>query len=704
MNRPINPAAPGFGAAGTVAADGLQLPFWAPQGRGPLRRGEAGPALAGGDVDLGHDAPINLNGDDHPISDRRVVSWRWLAAAALVGAFGATLIASAIYVSHDGQTSFAELPESAIRNTPQAGGPETASRKGDKLVAQRASIAAKQVVRAPMTQRIGEREVTKVRPFVRLAANLSLTTGVYATDVPPFNPLKLFAEGSPGSEKAGELPTDVPDADVSVVKRDLAGIPLGAEASPLGDTEILDQIEEERANAAASGRRSPLPIPPQLMLGRTLRQPGNASTDPLSYAPVDQPRFSGIEVRVVPENVTVLAKTPTPATSEPMVDEKTLVVKRGETLEQVLRAASATTEQFRSIQTALGAKAKTVEGQVLQVMIAPGPRPGDGRQIVRVALLHEGKVDAIAAVTDRAVFVPVAPPRDEETPRKNSRGEDEDEDGENEPESGPRLYDSLYETAMRHDMPRALIDEMVRVFASDVDFQRRVSGGDTLEVIYTDADEGEGSRSEILSATLTVGGESRRVYRFQSQDDGVIDFFDEAGRSLKKFLLRKPITDGEMRSGFGMRYHPILRYSKMHAGVDWANRVGTPILAAGNGTIALADWSSGYGRRVEIQHANGYMTTYSHMSGFARGIQEGARVRQGQLIGYLGSSGLSTGPHLHYEVMVNGNFVNPIRIKVPRGRELDGRALAEFKRQRDEIDGLIVRAGGSKITQTSALR
>ena len=224
-------------------------------------------------------------------------------------------------------------------------------------------------------------------------------------------------------------------------------------------------------------------------------------------------------------------------------------------------------------------------------------------------------------------------------------------------------------------------------------FQQRVRGGDNLEVIFTEEDEGE--RAEILSASLTIGGETRRVFRFQAPEDGLIDYFDEEGKSLKKFLLRKPIADGEMRSGFGMRYHPIMRYSKMHTGVDWANRIGTPILAAGNGTVIKAEWDSGYGRRIEIQHANGYVTTYSHQSAFAKGIAPGVKVRQGQVIGYLGSTGLSTGPHLHYEVLVNGSFVNPMKIRVPRGRELQGPALAEYKRQRDEIQVLIERAGGA---------
>jgi murein DD-endopeptidase MepM/ murein hydrolase activator NlpD len=147
-----------------------------------------------------------------------------------------------------------------------------------------------------------------------------------------------------------------------------------------------------------------------------------------------------------------------------------------------------------------------------------------------------------------------------------------------------------------------------------------------------------------------------------------------------------------MRSGFGYRRHPILGYAKMHTGVDWAAPIGTPIFAAGNGTIIKATWDAGYGRRVEIQHANGYVTAYNHMSGFARGIKEGLRIKQGQVLGFLGSSGLSTGPHLHYEVMVNGHFVDPMRVKLARTREFDGKMLASFSRERDRIESLMAKA------------
>jgi murein DD-endopeptidase MepM/ murein hydrolase activator NlpD len=648
-------------------------------------------------VDLGIEPPIQPEGASPQALDRRGVSLRWLSACTLVGSCGAALLGAAILVAMRGDTSFPEKPETAVaRASGAAGG---GARKADKLVADQPVFSARHALRAPMSQRVGDREVIRVRPFVRLASNLSRTTGVYATNIPPFNPLRLFAEGGQPNERYAEPVVDVPDADVTIVKRELSEIPIPATRPQLGDAEVVTQIEEERANLAAAGRQQPLPIPPQLMLSRTLGGAAATETNLLAYAPpTATTRFSGIEVRVVPENVTNALKTPIAASREPLVEDKLLIARRGENFEQVLRAAGAAPEQIRAMIQAFAGKVRTAplpEGQVLQALFAPGPRPGDPRQIVRVSLLSGGQPDGTVAVNDKGLFVSVNLPRQDVVgPQRPQRktGDDEEED-EEEGRGGARLYESLYETGMRHELPRAMIDELVRIFSYDLDFQQRVRASDNLEVIFTEDDEGE--RGEILSASLTVAGETRRVFRYQAPEDGLIEYFDDEGKSLKKFLLRKPISDGEMRSGFGMRYHPIMRYSKMHTGVDWANRIGTPILAAGNGTVIKAEWDSGYGRRTELQHANGYVTSYSHQSAFARGIAPGVKVRQGQVIGYLGNTGLSTGPHLHYEVQVNGNFVNPMKIRVPRGRELDGRALAEFKRQREEIQGLIQRAGGT---------
>ena len=457
----------------------------------------------------------------------------------------------------------------------------------------------------------------------------------------------------------------------------------------LSDADVLAQIEEERRLASDVGRR--VSMPAQLMLSRILSQPAGMN-DPLAAGrPLDAP-FSSIEVRVVPENVTSLAKIE-PRSAEPLFEERDVPIRKGEPIEIVLRANGANPDQIGGIVAAIGRAKIAALGEVqqLRILLGPGARPADGRQVVRVILYSERGIEGIAAVNDRGLFVSVAPPTDETAPRTANRAVGEDE--EDDEGGGVRLYNSLYETALKHDLPRPTVEELIRIFGYDVDFQRRVTSGDNFELFYT-LDEDGGDRPEILYAALTLAGEVRRVFRFQAPDDGTVDYFDEAGRSLKKFLIRKPIADGQLRSGFGYRRHPILGYSKMHTGVDWSNRIGTPIMAAGNGTVIKAEWDSGYGRRVEVQHANGYVTAYSHQSAFARGIAPGARVRQGQLIGYVGSTGLSTGPHLHYEVIVNGHFVDPMKIRVPRGRELEGRLLADFKRQREQVETLLQRAGG----------
>ena len=167
-------------------------------------------------------------------------------------------------------------------------------------------------------------------------------------------------------------------------------------------------------------------------------------------------------------------------------------------------------------------------------------------------------------------------------------------------EGGFRLYDSLYETALKQDIPKPMIDTLVRVFANDVDFQRSVAGGDSFEAFYSDPDE-DGDRANLLYASITTRNETYRYYRFRTSDDNIVDYYDENGRSVRKFLMRSPVPNAVMTSGFGLRFHPILGYSRPHTGVDWAAPVGTPILAAGSGTVLKAERSSSYGNHVEIQ-------------------------------------------------------------------------------------------------------
>lgn len=668
--------------------------------RDRLKIGTSGGSPAGRvapTFERGIEPPLDLLGPDATRIDRRAVNLRWLCASALTGLTGAGLIGAAIHVSLQSEVSFAAIPERVAvpaRPQPSEGGSNLA-RKGDRLVRNLMIASAKQNFRAPVTVRLGDREIIKVKPFVRISTALSMSTGVFASDIPRFDPMRFVSDDS--VERVAEAGAgDAPGAEVSVVKRELFDVAVDAGAPALSDDDVAAQVEEERRLTAEAGRRTALPIAPQLMLSRTLQQGVSVPFEGGAKLGGEASPFKSIDVLVVPENVTRLAKVELRPSEAPLVEERDLAIKRGESLESILKATGhASDEAIRAIVAALGGKARTSalgEGQQFRLQIAPGPKPGDGRGVARVILYGENGIEAIAALNDRGAFVSVAPPTED---GGSGRGQAQAEAGEDEEEgggAGPRLYQSLHETAARHDLPRSTVEDMIRVYSYDVDFQRRISAGDGLDVFYTydeDAGANAAERPELLYASLNLAGESRKIFRFQSPDDGSVDYLDEQGRSLKKFLIRKPLPDGILRSGFGYRRHPILGYAKLHTGVDWANPIGTPIVAAGNGTVIKAEWDSGYGRRIEVQHINGYVTTYNHLSRFGRGIGAGAKVRQGQVIGYVGSTGLSTGAHLHYEVIINGHFVDPMKIRVPRGKELDGRMLAEFKRQREQIEGVM---------------
>ena len=641
------------------------------------------------DIDLGFDPPLSAGTRRHALDDRRNVSIRWLSATILTGLFGAGLMGVAVMGALHAGRDAAEKPEFAA-NSPQrppAGSADSqTARKGDKLIRAVDLISAKKSFKTPTVTRVNDREVIKVRAFARVSSPLVLASTGFREDVPVFNALKLLTDG--GAERAADLSPGAADdsaAEVSLASLDLASFnPSALHQAALSDADAFSQARELMTQPR---RSTGLLVPPQMMLARAMRPPPGIGV--LNYAPeITSAPFSRLEVRMVPENVTAIPKSEASA-SQTLPEEKVLTIKRGESAETVLRGAGAAQQTAKTIAAALtgNGRDRTIsEGHRLKVLHAP-LEPGGPRQLVRVMLYTDETLEAISAVNDKGSFVAVAIPAEQTAAREEA------DEAEQEGEGGIRLYNSIYETALKNEISKPVIDDLVRIFSYDLDYQRRVSGGDTLEVLYSEDDDVDSKAGDVLFTSITVGGENRRFYRFLTPDDSVIDYYDDVGRSAKKFLIRKPIlSDAPMRSGFGMRRHPILGYSKMHTGIDWADRVGTPIVSAGNGSVIKAEWDSGYGRRVEIQHVNGYVSAYSHMSAFARGIQPGTKVRQGQVIGFLGSSGLATGPHLHYELIINDRYVDPMRVKLPRGRELDGRMLAEFRRERDRIDQLLKKA------------
>ena len=249
------------------------------------------------------------------------------------------------------------------------------------------------------------------------------------------------------------------------------------------------------------------------------------------------------------------------------------------------------------------------------------------------------------------------------------------------------ITNNLYSSAVKVGIEPNIIVEFARIFGFEVDFQRDIRKGDWFEILYEKFEDDNNKvrdTGKIIYASMFVNGEEINLYNFKSKKEE--DYFDIKGQSITKSLMKTPINGARLSSSFGMRKHPILGYNKMHRGTDFAAPSGTPIMASGSGTITRARWCGGGGNCVKIKHNSTYETIYAHMKSFAKGIKEGKKVKQGQIIGYVGSTGLSTGPHLHYEVLVNGRKVNSQKLKLPSGKKLKGEARKDFELKRIKID------------------
>ena len=643
---------------------------------------------------LGVLPPLALQSRGLPF-DRRSVNKRWLAATALVGLGGAAILGLAIIASVDLSKISTFLPELAGPDTQrEARIFDGTAQRGDRLVPLIDNVSARQMVRLPTPIKIGDREIMRFRPYVRVATKLAVNLSGAVGNIPTFNPQKIFAAGGPEPDRLDRSEQPLVRADENeafVQKRPLTGASEPNSASlALSDLQIEDQVEEVRLAALAAARLTSLTpgaiLAPQQMLARTLPL-GGAEQNTARREALSDTAFSNIRVTVAPENVTTIPMRFIKGPDAPPPSEKFIIAKRNDTLLSLFEANGIAPAEARNAVATIASKIKDGiirDGQKLKILTQPNDSKTSPATLMRAIIYDEDRALAALVRNDRGQLITIAPPVSAQTQTPQpARRSSPDEEG-----NGVSIYQSLYETGARNDIPRSVIEQLMKVFFFDIDLQREVNEGDQLELFYND-DEERDARKEVLFAALTLEGSVKRYYRFQNTHDGTIDHFDETGRSNRRFLLRKPITEGTFRSGFGLRYHPVLHYSKMHTGVDWSDKIGTPIIAAGDGVVIKAEWDSGYGRRVEIQHNYNFVTTYNHLSAFAAGINEGVKVRQGQVIGYLGNSGLSTGPHLHYEVMVNDNYVDPLSIKLPSNKELDRNQMAEFKREKERIDDLL---------------
>jgi murein DD-endopeptidase MepM/ murein hydrolase activator NlpD len=654
-------------------------------------------------IDLGNEPPLSVDGGAGGLVDRRRLSVQWFSGTILTGLCGAALMGGAVFASLDGETNFASAPEqveNVLRGAISSIGDHlNALRKTDRLPPISEPSVARQVLRVPTSSHVRDREMVRMRPFMRVTGNLTLTTTDLSAKIPPYNPQKLLTDSVGGDDQAP--PAAEPDAEVSFVECDLVApitknkvvtpgvcdltslLPKVKASTLLPLDDVLARVRDVAATAGSGSGMSA-----SLMVNAD----GTRSMK-MNYAPeADPDTYFSFVPRVVPENVTLLPKTTSVVNGGGDWSERQIIVKKGETVGSILRELGAQPDEIKAIIAVIGPAALDgglKDGQKLRVLMTPA---GLGHmQPLRVIIAGDAGITAAVALSDLGQYVPVDIGNIDTGVAENTGDEQTNNNNNDDDSSGVELYQSLYETALRNNVPTPVIEDLVRIYSYDVDFERKVQAGDSFDVLYSDDESGEG-RPEVRYAALTVGGETKKYYRFQTTDDNVFDYYDETGKSAKKFLVRKPVAVGVMTSPFGWRTHPLLHISELHSGVDWGAPYGTPIFAAGNGEIEEAGLKGGYGKYVRIKHANGYETAYGHMTAFAKGIDVGVNVRQGQVIGFVGSSGMSTGSHVHFEIIVNDRFVDPMRIKLPRGRVLDGGTLTSFEKDRDQLDAVLSHA------------
>jgi murein DD-endopeptidase MepM/ murein hydrolase activator NlpD len=617
----------------------------------------------------------DIYASDHADS-RRGGRFRWLFSTCLAAAVGVLAILVVIAGSTDSrQADGGLLPN--LREAPVASlqlpstsvdGLRWAIPKADRLVIPTGAVATVSHIPDRVRQRRGNRDYIVNRLYVRLAARLGPVPKSEAQRVPPFNPLKLYANTAP----VGEADRHDDDANVKIVEL-LSGVLPAEDGQELSAEEIAELVTRAQSAEEEPSR------------GQETLSPGEMLAE----------RSAKGATELAAPNTSIFAKSlyETEDTADDSEGREVRVIKaqRGDTLARVLTRLGAEAWQVKAMSDAArnalpdGALSP---GQEVQVTLVPSVVRANRLEPIRFSVFGEGQEHKVTVTRNAAgEFVASASPIDERIARADL--------SDNIAQSSS-LYASIYNTAARQNVSADVVLQILKIHAYETDFRQRVRAGDSFEFFFDmkEDDKGaEGGLGELLATSITSSGETRKFYRYRTPDGG-IDYYDEQGNTSRKFLMRRPVRGEDVRltSGFGMRRHPALQILRMHPGEDWACAPGTPIMAAGGGVIEEAGRKGEYGNYVRIRHANGYKTAYGHMMRVAPGVGPGVKVRQGQIIGYVGSTGLSTGPHVHFEVLVNNTHVDPkTTIHSPRDRQLEGKHLADFQKERLRIDELMRR-------------
>ncbi|WP_375671978.1 MULTISPECIES: M23 family metallopeptidase [unclassified Bartonella] len=627
---------------------------------------------------------------------RRQVSARWLTGTILTGITSCILMGIALFTALDEQQRLVTPPQWFTQeNLSESQDPEANGYKGDRIspTHARQSFDRKRQFELSILQKKGDEKVIQTQHFEWIRMALA-ENRPQKYSYPKFDSLSILASDTKNQNIAPQEDSGQIYGAKVETKLTLRSYDFKVNQFDFDDSDTLtdEEAQQEVQKAGFTLEKSS-----ELLSVLTL-------IDPLKLEDVSSPSqgTESPEVRIVQENVTVSPQSHRIDLTKNYVED-IIPIRKKQTIADAFKKTSYTKKQIDQVVKTLekiSLSDSLKEGSLLRIGIVT--QAGEEDHLVR-ASIYQGMHHVLTiALNDKGQFIESTEPKMSKalkTAFQNGIPHSYINSAQL-----PTAYDALYSALLSHNISQSLSHRLIRLLATNIDMKSPITPNDQIEIFYavpqSDKENKNGKKNlkakessknadpEIRYISATFGNTTYKYYRYQLKD-GSVDYYDSEGKSSKPFLLRKPTPNGIFGSPFGPRKHPILGYVRMHTGVDWIAPKGSPIIAVGDGIVTRVGVTGGYGNHTEIQHANGYVSSYSHQSRYAPDIKLGVKVRQGQIIGYVGSTGMATGPHCHFEIIVNGVKVDPMRIRIPDSKALTNQDLQTFLQEKNNIDALI---------------